>query len=108
MACGGVARIAAILVLVAAGIAAPIVGRCASARDRERRDGSHISGDLVASCVIPRAMLAAPRGEEPAVLLGGIRVEIVEAWRRLRRGGGRIELPIERHLPMGVQDAAPK
>jgi hypothetical protein len=50
MACGGVARFAAILVLVATGITAPIAGRCASARDRERRDGGDMSGAMVASC----------------------------------------------------------
>ena len=35
-------------------------------------------GDLVASCVIPRMMLAAPSGEEPAVMLGGISDLFVE------------------------------
>ena len=45
MACGGTARCAAMLVLAAAGIAAPVADRRAAARDRDRRDGVDMSGD---------------------------------------------------------------
>jgi hypothetical protein len=48
-----------------------------------------MSGDLVASCVIPRVMLEASRGEEPAVLLGGISDLFVETDEDARAPGRR-------------------
>ncbi len=40
------------------------------------------------------------------VLFGGISIEIVQAWRRLQCGVGRVEVPVERHFPMRHHDAA--
>ena len=121
MACGGAARRAAMLVLVATGIAAPIVGRCASADDRGRRNGSDMSGDLVASCVIPRVMLEASRGEEPAVLLGGISDLFVEtdqdagapgrrrAWLVTDRGpNGTTKVEGREHRTLAAPSFAPR
>ena len=119
----GAARCAAMLVLVATGIAAPIFGRSASARDRERerRDGSDMSGAVVASCVIPRVMLAAPRGEEPAVMLGGISDLFVEtdsdagtpgcrrAWLVTDRGpNGTTEVEGREHRTLAAPSFAPR
>lgn len=59
--------------------------------------------DIVLLCECPHdfGMLG---GE--VFLLGGISIEIVEARGGLRRGGGGVELAVERHLPVRMCDAA--
>jgi hypothetical protein len=113
------------LVLAAAGIAAPMFGQNAAARERDRRDGVDMSGDMkgavVASCVIPRVMLAAPRGEEPAVMLGGISDLFVEtdadagtpgcrrAWLVTDRGpNGTTEVEGREHRTLAAPSFAPR
>ena len=78
MACGATAPFAVMLAALVAGVAGPVAVKCAVAGDRDSRDGGGMSGDVVASCVIPRVMLAAPLGEQPAVMLGGISDLFVE------------------------------
>ena len=121
MACGGTARFAAMLVLAAAGVAAPVAVKRAAAGDRDRRDGADMSGNVVASCVIPRVMLAAPRGEEPAVMLGGISDLFVEteadagapgrrrAWLVTDRGpNGTTEVEGREHRTLASPSFAPR
>ncbi|MEI6658885.1 MAG: esterase-like activity of phytase family protein [Planctomycetota bacterium] len=121
MDCGGAARRAVMLAALAAGIAAPIAGTRAVAGDRDRRDGGDMRGDVVASCVIPRVMLAAPRGEEPAVMLGGISDLFVEpdadagtpgrrrAWLVTDRGpNGTTEIEGREHRTLASPSFAPR
>ncbi|MBU6222126.1 MAG: esterase-like activity of phytase family protein [Planctomycetes bacterium] len=121
MACGGTSRFAVMLAAMAAGVAAPIVGRCAAAGDRDRRDGGDMRGHVVATCEIPRVMLAAPSGEEPAVLLGGISDLFVEtdadagapgnrrAWLVTDRGpNGTTEVEGRPHRTLAAPSYAPR
>ena len=66
-------------VVAAVVVAAASIPRSASARDRDRGADERRSGELVASCVLPRSTLSAPAGAEPAVMLGGISDLFVEA-----------------------------
>lgn len=75
----GVARSAPLVAAMMAGIAAQCAMRCAAADDGGDRDRADQSADVAASCLLPRVLLAAPHGDETAVMLGGISDLFVEA-----------------------------
>lgn len=71
---GGAWSAAAVVAVASLGVAAGV----AAARDRDR-GADRPAAALVASCEVPRTMLATSAGAEPAVALGGISDLFVEA-----------------------------
>ncbi len=68
-----------VVVVVTAAIAEPVAMSWATPGEGDLHERASSGVEVVAICPLPRAMLAAPSGEEPTVMLGGISDLFVDA-----------------------------